>query len=427
MDLKRCAAVVCLSCLMLSLTGCPALEEDSRSTKESKSTTNTGSTVFSSTAGAGVTTVPTVSTTVPDSKPTTVQTTTPATSTTTVKPTTTKPTTGTTTAPSVGHYPVTDKKAKQIAEDLIALYDKYSFLGVCCDVEYHDEWMEQYLTSFQKQEYYGYQMRITCCSSVQEVLAHAAEVMHESLLKKNAADMLFTDNKGNVFVMYAPFGFEGVTKLSLLENTANRIVAKVEEFEYDPEFEAPMATIYYTIVYTDGGYKIVSIARDGWLKPALTRSEAQQVAKDLITRYNWYNAVCSCCDDEYVEGDMSRYLTKEQKKYYFDAQYKITCCKTAQEVRAHIDSVMDQSLIHDKPRDYPDDYLFTDNKGNLYLIIVPTECEGYGTVTVKSYSDERIEAKVEVCDYDGVYGYDHFVIVKQYGDYIIRSVTYTSA
>ena len=63
-------------------------------------------------------------------------------------------------------------------------------------------------------------------------------------------------------------------------------------------------------------------------------AEALQIGKELLGKYLWYGALGVCCDTEYVEGDMSAYLSDTQKDLYIGSQHKITCCKKRKRLTA---------------------------------------------------------------------------------------------
>lgn len=123
------------------------------------------------------------------------------------------------------------------------------------------------------------------------------------------------------------------------------------------------------------------------------------VAEELIKQYQMYQTERICCDFEYVYQDMSEFLTDAQKEErYFDFQYRITCCHSADEVRAHIDRTLGPSLV---TRGYPDDRLFMDDQSNLYLMVIPTGSAGYSYIQERNYTDTHTLAYA-------CYGYDTY-------------------
>lgn len=132
----------------------------------------------------------------------------------------------------------------------------------------------------------------------------------------------------------------------------------------------------------------------------ITEAEALEIASELLGMYNWYSAVGACCDMEYVEGDMSAYLSDAQKDIYIGSQQKITCCKNSHEVNAHLHHMFAEELIESTP----DDLLFTDNDGNLYIILYPTGLPSYLNHSVVSYDNETIVLQADALDGGEKYG-----------------------
>ena len=118
----------------------------------------------------------------------------------------------------------------------------------------------------------------------------------------------------------------------------------------------------------------------------MTEEEAKQIASELLGKYAKFGAVPVCCETEYVHADMSAFLTDAQKEIYIGSQHKILCCKSAAEVNAHIDRTMVPALSCN----YPDDLLFSDDEGNMYVIIYPTEHSHYENHRVVSFDNSTI-------------------------------------
>lgn len=132
-------------------------------------------------------------------------------------------------------------------------------------------------------------------------------------------------------------------------------------------------------------------------------------ATTKIQRFTRYMAVGVCCEFELVYEDMSAHLSESQKQNYYEQQYRITCCDSAESVRAYIDGTMSKDL---QIRGYPDDRLFTDGEGQLYLIIEPSGYVDYRDVTI-SESDGRLYAKAGAYDEDGWFADAYFTIENQ--------------
>lgn len=117
-------------------------------------------------------------------------------------------------------------------------------------------------------------------------------------------------------------------------------------------------------------------------------TEAQRIAEEAIAIYRTYATIGTCCEMEHPEGyeDMSRYLTEAQKEEYHNYQYRITCCKTVEDVHDHIDRYIGKEMQHNRT----DENLFTDDEGNLYIIVLPTESDSYRHFDVISQSKNKI-------------------------------------
>ena len=114
---------------------------------------------------------------------------------------------------------------------------------------------------------------------------------------------------------------------------------------------------------------------------------------------------------------MSRFLTEEQKEDYWDYQYRLLCCHTIEEAKAHVKQLVSDELI----KGTLDDNLFTDDQGNVYTIVNPTEYPHVNYCTLLEYSDTRIVASVEVWVYE-LTSVKTFTLEKIDGNFIITSV-----
>ena len=155
--------------------------------------------------------------------------------------------------------------------------------------------------------------------------------------------------------------------------------------------------------------------------PVVPDSPALQTAEDLIRDYTWYMAEGLCCDFELDSQDLSAYLTDSQKQNYYSQQYRITCCHTIQEFQSHIDRTLTKELqIHSDIADR----LFTDDTGQLYLIITPTGLVSYRNVTTAEV-DGRLYAKSGAYDEDGWFADAYFTIEERDGNRLITQVART--
>lgn len=85
-------------------------------------------------------------------------------------------------------------------------YAQYRAVGVCCDYEGFYEDMSHRLTEAQKQDYCGYQYRLTCCDSKEEIRDHIRRYMVEDLIDRWPDDLLFTGDDGSLYLIVIPQG-----------------------------------------------------------------------------------------------------------------------------------------------------------------------------------------------------------------------------
>ncbi len=150
-------------------------------------------------------------------------------------------------------------------------------------------------------------------------------------------------------------------------------------------------------------------------------TEAQLIAKDIIAgQYLMYSVYGTCCDfgPDLGYKDMSQYLTDAQKEEYFNYQIPITCCRNAKEVHDHIDRYIGKGAQYG----YPDDQLFTDDEGNLYIIVIPTEHDGRRHFEVISQTKKQIVVRACRFDEDGCYRNEIFTIKSTQNGYQITEV-----
>ena len=156
---------------------------------------------------------------------------------------------------------------------------------------------------------------------------------------------------------------------------------------------------------------------------AMTEDDAKKIAAELLGQYNWYGAVGACCDMEYVEGDMSAHLSETQKDIYIGSQQRITCCKNAEEVVSHLHHTFVDRLI----TSYPEDLLFTDDSGNLYIIIYPTGLPSYQNHRLISYNDSTIVLEADCYEEGEKRGIAKIVCAKTTDGYILEEFEYIPA
>jgi len=222
---------------------------------------------------------------------------------------------------------------------------------------------------------------------------HYAVVTIFNTITKESIPVYTSTNDGDLIVQEIPYNN---TKLYAILATKIRINTHLADLSC-------LATNLIGFVQTENG-TLTFINKDiydfpnslGNQTPDAAPSDALSIAEKAVDDFLWYRVVGVCCDYEYVHADMSRYLTNDQKQEgYFNIQYKLTCCHTADEVRNHIDRSIGLELQN---RGYPDDILFNDDAGNLYLIVTPTDYNGFRHIDVLSESDDTIS--VRACQYD---------------------------
>ena len=148
------------------------------------------------------------------------------------------------------------------------------------------------------------------------------------------------------------------------------------------------------------------------------KAAAWRIAEEKLALYQrWMNfgIICDYEPTDYI--DMSRFLTEEQKKDYCDFQYRLLCCHTIEEAKAHVKQLVSDEIN----KGTLDDNLFTDDQGNVYTIVNPTELPHFEYCTLLEYSDTRIVATVEVWVYE-LTSVKTFILEKIDGNFIITSV-----
>lgn len=155
----------------------------------------------------------------------------------------------------------------------------------------------------------------------------------------------------------------------------------------------------------------------------MTETKALEIGRELLGKYIWYGAVGACCDMEYVEGDMSAYLSDAQKDFYIGSQQRITCCKNEEEVIAHLHHTFSDRLI----TSYPEDLLFTDDDGNLYIIIYPTGLPCFMDHRVVSFSESFITLEADCYEEDTKEGTARVICARTFDGFILEEYEYTPA
>lgn len=154
---------------------------------------------------------------------------------------------------------------------------------------------------------------------------------------------------------------------------------------------------------------------------AMTEDDAKKIAAELLGNYIWYGAVGSVCEMEYVDADMTQYLSDAQKDLYIGSQQRITCCHNADEVHAHIESMIARPLIEN----YPDDLLFTDNDGNLYIIIYPTGFSSYRNHRVIFFDETTIVVEADCVEADEIEGKAKVTCIKGTNGFLLSEFVFT--
>lgn len=153
--------------------------------------------------------------------------------------TTTVPSTTTTTTA----VQLTGDEAQQTAEALIKSYHQYANLGMCCSYEISEEDLSKYLTDSQKEAYFGFQYKLTCCATKEDVAAHLLRHFDPSLLTVNTEELLFYDDQQNLYIIITPMGIDPVGNIQVTSYTADLIVATAEYADGD-------GVVYNAITFT---------------------------------------------------------------------------------------------------------------------------------------------------------------------------------
>ena len=152
----------------------------------------------------------------------------------------------------------------------------------------------------------------------------------------------------------------------------------------------------------------------------ITLNDAEKIAEELIIKYQQYLILGVCCENEYNDIDMSNFLTQTQRLEYSGVQYKITCCKSLEEIKEHRLKYIDISIRNE----YDDQKLFRDTKGDWYAYIPVMGFEGgESVIDVTKYTNTKIIATETTYDQDrNEISSDTYTIVKINDDFVIKSV-----
>ncbi len=123
----------------------------------------------------------------------------------------------------------------------------------------------------------------------------------------------------------------------------------------------------------------------------LTQAQAKSIASKLIGAFETYSFLGIFCDVEYVEGDMSQYLTEAQRENYFNMQYKIKCCHSVAEVKAHFARSVDPSIL---PA-FDSSDLFVGENNVVYSTVVPTGALMLDDLKIDGFNDTKIFASIK--------------------------------
>ena len=174
-----------------------------------------------------------------------------------------------------------------------------------------------------------------------------------------------------------------------------------------------------TLKQEGDSYQIISNLPEAVYKEP-EKLTALRIAEEKIRLYKRYKFIGIACEyGDLGYKDMSRFLTEEQKKEYYQYQYWILCCHTAEEVKAHIDKHFGENV----KGGYSEDKLFTDDEGKLYVIVTPTDTLGYNDIKILEYTDTQIVATAQVSDLSETFAVATFTLQMIDGEFVVVSVT----
>ncbi len=113
---------------------------------------------------------------------------------------------------------ITLTESKKIAENLVSKYHQYSYLTVCCDTEYNDNYTV---------------CKIACCHSIKEMKEHTLKYLDKSIANKFISENFSDDKSGNIYVVIDGYGILGYGEVSIIEYSSKKIVAKVPVVDID--------------------------------------------------------------------------------------------------------------------------------------------------------------------------------------------------
>lgn len=151
----------------------------------------------------------------------------------------------------------------------------------------------------------------------------------------------------------------------------------------------------------------------------ITKTEAINIAKEVLKRYELYLNFCVSCDYESISEDVSAYMTDYQKTWS-SLQFKCTCCNTIQEAIEHRDRYLDESVTNVPVEDFVFNY-----NGNVYIATAP---RGYDSLDIDnlvlvSYDKERIVVDCSKLILGGeTYPADRYVITKRGDNFVLTDI-----
>ncbi len=152
---------------------------------------------------------------------------------------------------------MTLEQAEEIAEDLTGRFYQSILFGICCDLEYNEEDMSRYLTASQKGEYYGFQYKIGCCQTKEEVKEHILKTMDDKFAENLSEEAFFSDGEGNLYFLIAPMGLDyGYDEISIVEYSPSKIIAEMPLVDVD----GPLEESFVFVIEKDSDvYKIIDM------------------------------------------------------------------------------------------------------------------------------------------------------------------------
>ncbi len=148
---------------------------------------------------------------------------------------------------------------KGTASELISKWYMHAFFGCICDVERAPEYIDQYMTDFQKDEF-CIPYEISCCKNLKEINIHSKKYFTDKYLNEAPLDSRYVFNyNGKMYICITPGGYGGFDGIDISKISDDKY--EVSAYYYDIDGSTYSDSVF-DIKYIDGSYKIDGLIRN---------------------------------------------------------------------------------------------------------------------------------------------------------------------